>query len=169
LHSEGVFHRDLAARNVLLTSGGQAKISDFGLSRTGSGGVSQTVTKTGPLKWMAPESIRYRVYSVQSDVWSFGVTLWEIVCRDEPYSHLDAVQAALEVTQGEPPLRLQPPAYCPAILSELMQQCFFTEPQHRPDFKMIHHRLKNSRPDDWKIVGTDFSKPNASSVYGTMP
>jgi len=168
IHSEGVFHRDLAARNVLLTRGGMTKISDFGLSRMG-GSSSQTVSQTGPLKWMAPESIRNRVYSVQSDVWSFGVTLWEIVCRQEPFPELDAVQAALEVTQGSPPLRLQPPSYCPLILVRLMKQCFVTEPANRPDFRAINLILKQARPEDWNIVNSADPNTRNPTSYGMMP
>jgi serine/threonine protein kinase len=85
LHKEGIVHRDLAARNVLMTSGGQVKISDFGMSRKtqNSGGV--TKTENGPLKWMAPECLYERKYSIKTDVWAFGVTLFEIVSRGEPY------------------------------------------------------------------------------------
>jgi len=169
LHSEGVFHRDLASRNVLLNSGGQAKIADFGLSRTGSGAkISQTASQTGPLKWMAPESIRNRIYSIHSDVWSFGVTLWEIVSREDPYPDLDPVQTALQVTQGDPPLRLVSPSYCPHLLTEIMNGCFASEPTRRPDFKMITQRLKTSRAEEWAIsvVGR---RDVGSSQYGAMP
>jgi len=168
IHSEGVFHRDLAARNVLLTRGGMTKISDFGLSRMG-GSSSQTVSQTGPLKWMAPESIKNRVYSIQSDVWSFGVTLWEIVFRQDPFPELDSVQAALEVTKGNPPLRLQPPSYCPLIIVRLMRQCFITEPTSRPDFRAINQMLKQARPEDWNIVNSNDPNPRNPTSYGMMP
>jgi len=167
LHSEGVFHRDLAARNVLLTAGGQAKIADFGLSRKGQSGasVSQTASATGPLKWMAPESITQRIYSTQSDVWSFGVTIWEIVARDEPYPDLNPVQAAVEITRGQPPLRLEPPSYCPKVLCELMTSSFNTNPLQRPDFKNITQRLKNAKLEDW-LIGYPTGQ---QSQYGAMP
>eukprot|EP01118_Nematostelium_gracile_P005329 TRINITY_DN1677_c0_g1_i1.p1 TRINITY_DN1677_c0_g1~~TRINITY_DN1677_c0_g1_i1.p1 ORF type:complete len:586 (+),score=131.95 TRINITY_DN1677_c0_g1_i1:44-1801(+) len=148
LHSEGVFHRDLAARNVLLTEGNQAKIADFGMSRAGSG-VSHTKANTGPIKWMAPESIRERVYSVYTDVWSFGVTIWEILCRDEPYPDLDPVQVAIQVVNGD--LRLSAPSYAPKFLGNLMEMCFFTVPNQRPDFNILVKKLKNSTAEDWQL------------------
>jgi len=154
IHSEGIFHRDLAARNVLLTRGEQnAKISDFGLSRIASGDANGSKTKadTGPLKWMSPESIRDRTYGIPSDVWSFGVVAWEIIARDDPYPTKEAVTVALEVTAGNPPLRLVPPDYCPAIIVELMKSCFKTAPEQRPDFKEISNRLQHANPADWLV------------------
>ncbi len=88
--------RDLAARNVLLDKDYEAVVADFGLSRvlnpnTGSNPDSQkssigtTKSDTGPIKWMAPESLTKKQYSTKSDVWSFGVTLYEIMARNEPW------------------------------------------------------------------------------------
>jgi predicted Ser/Thr protein kinase len=74
LHKHNIVHRDLAARNILLTSGGEPKISDFGMSRVlEERNEGKTYNNMGPIRWMAPESIKQRVYSKQSDVWSFGI------------------------------------------------------------------------------------------------
>merc|ERR1712146_108664 len=82
LHTEGIIHRDLATRNILLSEGLTPKISDFGLSRFGApDDDNQTKSDVGPLKWMAPEAIKARVYGKKTDVWSYGVTVWEIVAR----------------------------------------------------------------------------------------
>jgi len=152
LHREGIVHRDLATRNILLGSGNQVKISDFGLSRNVVNEESrsnQTVSDTGPLKWMSPEAIRNREYSRMSDVWAFGVALYEIVARSEPYAGLDPVQAALEVTHGG--LRLEIPGYTPSVIAEVMTGCFQFEPQKRPDFQFISKRFQEARLDEWLI------------------
>jgi len=151
LHREGIVHRDLATRNILLGSGNQVKISDFGLSRnTGDANSSdQTKSDTGPLKWMAPEAIRNREYSRSSDSWAFGVTLYELVARSEPYVGLDPVQAALQVTHSG--LRLEIPKYTPFILAEIMRGCFEYDPARRPDFQYICKRMQEAQLDEWVI------------------
>jgi serine/threonine protein kinase len=167
LHREGIIHRDLAARNILLGKGYQVKISDFGMSRmTEKGGTSsQTKSDTGPLKWMAPESIRSRMYSVKSDVWGFGVTIWEIVSRQEPYADLDAVQTALDVTHNG--RRLEIPEYCPPVLKEIMTSCFQTAPEDRPDFDIISKKL-GSAPLDHFSGPFNALNPNNNVATGTQ-
>jgi len=154
LHREGIVHRDLATRNILLGSGNQVKISDFGLSRVATNDAStsnHTRSDTGPLKWMSPEAIRNREYSRSSDVWAFGVTLYEFVSRSEPYMGLDPVQAALQVTHSG--LRLQIPSYTPMVLAEVMRGCFEYDPQRRPDFQYISKRMQEAKMEDWLIRG----------------
>jgi len=153
LHKEGIVHRDLAARNILLGSGFQVKISDFGLSRvvdTASGSQSnRTKSDTGPLKWMAPEAIRNREYSQMSDVWSFGVTMYEIVARCEPYPELDPIQTALQVSNGN--IKLEMPYYTPFVIAEIFNGCLCTDPNQRPKFGFICNRFQQARPDEWLI------------------
>ena len=80
---------DLAARNILLTALGTPKISDFGFSRSVEGGEGTTKSNLGPLKYMSPESIANNSYSTQSDVWSFGIVVWEIlVTLSQSSSHI---------------------------------------------------------------------------------
>lgn len=143
LHSENIIHRDLACRNVLLTRDFDPKISDFGMSRNDeTNQANSTKSDTGPLKWMAPEALNEKVYSVATDVWSFGVVIFEIMERQEPYADLNAIQAASRVAlQG---LRLSPPSdpKCPQIIIEIFHQCFKTDPNQRPSFKDISLRLE---------------------------
>ncbi|KAL6060152.1 Tyrosine-protein kinase jak2 [Balamuthia mandrillaris] len=94
LHSEGIVHRDLAARNLLLTETNEIKVSDFGLSRL-IVNVESAQEVIGPLKWMAPECFIESKYSEKSDVWSYGITLWEIITfGKEPYSKMNGIQVA---------------------------------------------------------------------------
>ncbi|KAL6071655.1 Tyrosine-protein kinase abl1 [Balamuthia mandrillaris] len=146
LHQEGITHRDLAARNLLLTAQLNVKVSDFGLSRKRDGGqkgAQKTTTEVGPLKWMSPEAISELEYSEKSDVWSYGVCLWEIVTKgDEPFDGLNAVKAAIEIC--EKGTRLPIPKTAPTVLAEIITQCWSLSPQDRPTFTEIVARLKKT-------------------------
>jgi predicted Ser/Thr protein kinase len=136
LHKNNIIHRDLAARNILLTEAKQPKISDFGMSRLlQQQQEGKTNTNVGPLRWMAPESLADRTYSTKSDVWTFGIVVWEIVAKQEP--HLD--QDPLNVGKLIRDEFLVPkiPSQCPPILAEIMQMCWKPKPDERPDFEEI--------------------------------
>jgi len=99
LSSEGLVHRDLAARNILLTLNLEAKVADFGMSRILTNNESsKTASNIGPLRWMAPESLSRNEYSSRSDVWSFGVLVYEILARDTPYKEMTAAQVAIGIS-----------------------------------------------------------------------
>jgi len=139
LHSENIIHRDLAVRNILLTDKLIPKVSDFGLSRYIVENEGITQTDVGPLKWMSPEAILQKVYSPASDVWSFGVLLYEIFSNKAPYEGLDAVQAGYDVCHND--LRLSPPENAPEIIKTIMRECFQTDPSKRPLFPKINDIL----------------------------
>jgi len=141
LQIENVVHRDLSARNILVAEGKNkwtCKVADFGLSRIieAPDASGKTVSDVGPIRWMAPESLLYKTYSVKSDVWSFGVTMVEILDNGrDPYPDLDPVQAASNVMYNN--LRPTIPETCPPKLEEMLKQCFSRSPEERPDFKHI--------------------------------
>jgi len=165
LHAEGIIHRDLAARNVLLTEKLDPKISDFGLSReSGADGeeARRTLTLTGPLRWMSPESIRDRVYSRESDVWAFGIVVWELITRETPYQDLEAVNAAIGV--GFQGLRLEIPK-CDPQLESIMQGCWMEDVGMRPTFEEICVRLEGEEAIE-RPRGRSFSQ--RTFEYGCM-
>ncbi|PRP81628.1 LRR receptor-like serine/threonine-protein kinase GSO2-like [Planoprotostelium fungivorum] len=134
LHKEKVIHRDLAARNILLSKHLDAKVSDFGLSRETQSvdSAAQTQTNIGPIKWMAPEAMTGRIYSVATDVFSYGVTVWEILTGEEPWPEYTPVEAAVAVIQnGE---RLKIPDYTEPWLADLIGACWKEDPEMRPRF-----------------------------------
>jgi len=139
LHKHNIVHRDLAARNILLsqaTPNAQPKISDFGMSRIIiSKNTGKTKSNIGPVRWMAPESIATRIYSEKSDVWSFGIVVYEIVAQTEPHKNMDDLQAAIAIRdEGLTP---KIPSHCPQFLRELMMKCWNRNPEQRPTFEQV--------------------------------
>ncbi|CAH4031310.1 unnamed protein product [Pieris brassicae] len=131
-------HRDLAARNILLASRHQAKISDFGLSRALSADSSYYKASRGgkwPIKWYAPESYNYGTFSHASDVWSYGVTLWEMFSYgNQPYGDMRGTEVIQLVESGE---RLSRPENCPDEIYQVMLDCWAYTPDLRPTFSKL--------------------------------
>jgi len=113
------------------------KVSDFGMSRQKEAGSESGSTKSdvGPLKWMAPESIKDKIYSHKSDVWSYGVVMWEVITRSDPYPGMDAVPAAMAVVYENK--RLPFPDFVDDTFKTIMTGCWQKEPAARPSFKEI--------------------------------
>jgi len=141
LHKEGIIHRDLAARNVLLDKDYEPIIADFGLSRVVSGASTTAMTKSdvGPIKWMPPESLVNKTYSIKSDVWAFGVTCWEILARSEPYPDLEPLEVAFKVVQEG--MRLTIPSICPPEVAVIIKSCWAHNRDDRPDFAQLYAEL----------------------------
>ncbi|XP_054243957.1 tyrosine-protein kinase Fes/Fps isoform X2 [Indicator indicator] len=141
LESKHCIHRDLAARNCLVTEKNILKISDFGMSREEEDGIYASTggMKQIPVKWTAPEALNYGRYSSESDVWSFGILLWEAFSLGAvPYANLSNQQTREAVEQG---VRLDPPEQCPEEVYRLMQRCWEYDPRKRPSFSTIHQDL----------------------------
>jgi serine/threonine protein kinase len=141
LHRLGIIHRDIAARNVLLTQNDVAKVADFGMSRVlaeNAYNEQQTVHKVGPLKWMAPEQIERHVYSKATDVFSFGVLLFEIFAREPPWKDVNNVVACQKVLNGE---RMMPPKRAPRSLRTLMVECWVHAAKERPHMSSAEKQI----------------------------
>ncbi|KAM8930116.1 tyrosine-protein kinase receptor Tie-1 [Pelodytes ibericus] len=138
LSEKQFIHRDLAARNVLVGENLAAKIADFGLSRGEEVYVKKTMGRL-PVRWMAIESLNYSVYTTKSDVWSFGVLLWEIVSLGgTPYCGMTCAELYEKLPQG---YRMEKPRNCDDEVYELMRQCWRDRPYERPPFNQISLQL----------------------------
>ncbi|KAM9328855.1 angiopoietin-1 receptor [Gastrophryne carolinensis] len=134
LSQKQFIHRDLAARNILVGENYIAKIADFGLSRGQEVYVKKTMGRL-PVRWMAIESLNYSVYTTNSDVWSFGVLLWEIVSLGgTPYCGMTCAELYEKLPQG---YRLEKPLNCDDEVYDLMRQCWREKPYERPSFAKI--------------------------------
>uniref|UniRef100_A0A8C3TST7 Fibroblast growth factor receptor n=1 Tax=Catharus ustulatus TaxID=91951 RepID=A0A8C3TST7_CATUS len=137
LASQKCIHRDLAARNVLVTEDNVMKIADFGLARDVHNIDYYKKTTNGrlPVKWMAPEALFDRVYTHQSDVWSFGVLLWEIfTLGGSPYPGIPVEELFKLLKEGH---RMDKPANCTHDLYMIMRECWHAVPSQRPTFKQL--------------------------------
>uniref|UniRef100_A0A673FG64 Fibroblast growth factor receptor n=1 Tax=Sinocyclocheilus rhinocerous TaxID=307959 RepID=A0A673FG64_9TELE len=165
LASRRCIHRDLAARNVLVTEDNVMKIADFGLAR----GVHQidyykkTTNGRLPVKWMAPEALFDRVYTHQSDVWSFGVLMWEIfTLGGSPYPGIPVEELFKLLKEGH---RMDKPSNCTHELYMKMRECWHAVPTQRPTFKQLVEELDRvlvSISDEYLDLSTPFEQYSPS-------
>jgi len=144
LEEKKFVHRDLAARNILLSSKYQTKISDFGLSRVVGEKNYYRASKGGrwPVKWYAPECINYGTFSHASDVWSYGIVLWEMYSYGkQPYKDKTGAQT---VEYIEAHHRLPQPEEATTDVYKIMLQCWAYKPADRPDFKELFEIFSNN-------------------------
>ncbi|XP_070614573.1 mitogen-activated protein kinase kinase kinase 9 isoform X3 [Erythrolamprus reginae] len=173
LHEEAIvpiIHRDLKSSNILILekvengdlSNKNLKITDFGLAREWH--KTTKMSAAGTYAWMAPEVIRSSMFSKGSDVWSYGVLLWELLTGEVPFRGIDGLAVAYGVAMNK--LSLPIPSTCPEPFARLMEDCWNTDPHSRPSFANILNKLTNieesgffempkesfhSLQEDWKI------------------
>ncbi|XP_043926382.1 ephrin type-B receptor 1 isoform X2 [Protopterus annectens] len=167
-------HRDLAARNILVNSNLVCKVSDFGLSRylqddTSDPTYTSSLGGKIPVRWTAPEAIAYRKFTSASDVWSYGIVMWEVMSFGErPYwdmSNQDVINAI------EQDYRLPPPMDCPAALHQLMLDCWQKDRNARPRFAEIVNTLDKMirNPASLKTVATITAVPSQPLLDRSVP
>ncbi|XP_030625981.1 ephrin type-A receptor 2 [Chanos chanos] len=148
-------HRDLAARNILVNSNLECKVSDFGLSRVLEDDPEGTYTTSGgkiPIRWTAPEAIAYRKFTSASDVWSYGIVMWEVMAFGErPYWDMSNHEVMKAINEG---FRLPAPMDCPSAVYQLMLQCWLQDRSKRPRFPDIVSLLDKllKSPDSLKTI-----------------
>uniref|UniRef100_A0AAQ4RRC1 receptor protein-tyrosine kinase n=1 Tax=Gasterosteus aculeatus aculeatus TaxID=481459 RepID=A0AAQ4RRC1_GASAC len=175
-------HRDLAARNILVNSNLVCKVSDFGMSRVLEDDPEAAYTTRGgkiPIRWTAPEAIAYRKFTSASDVWSYGIVMWEVMSYGErPYWDMSNQDVIKAIDEG---YRLPPPMDCPVALHQLMLDCWQRERADRPKFGQIVNMLDKliRNPNTLKRTGGDATvrpnttllepgSPEAASAVGTV-
>ncbi|XP_037785052.1 receptor tyrosine-protein kinase erbB-2-like [Penaeus monodon] len=178
LAAQKLVHRDLAARNCMLDHNLTLKVGDFGLTRNLK---SDYYRKEGqgilPVKWMAPESLQFSVYSTQSDVWSYGVLLWEMATRGlTPYKNRTNDEVIRLVVEKY--ATLGRPRDCPAPLQRVMRRCWRYEARERPSFLAItKFLLKHTSPEFqqrfeqvsfYHSRASDYSRYQRSETCGFM-
>ncbi|XP_066254029.1 activated Cdc42 kinase-like isoform X3 [Euwallacea similis] len=168
LEANRLIHRDLAARNILVFSKNKVKISDFGLSRALGQGKDYYQTNFNvnlklPIAWCAPECISYLRFTTASDVWAFGVTLWEMFSYGfQPWAALTG-QQILEAIDEPNFQRLEQPDCCPLDHYNLMLDCWRHEPAQRPRFADIGPILAECRPEQVQAKLTSNEGPHMLS------
>uniref|UniRef100_A0A672Z4V7 Tyrosine-protein kinase receptor n=1 Tax=Sphaeramia orbicularis TaxID=375764 RepID=A0A672Z4V7_9TELE len=160
LNANKFVHRDLAARNCMVAEDFTVKIGDFGMTRD----IYETdyYRKGGkgllPVRWMSPESLKDGVFTTNSDVWSFGVVLWEIATlAEQPYQGLSNEQVLRFVMEGG---LLEKPQNCPDMLFELMRMCWQYNPKMRPAFVEIISSVKDELEPSFREVSFFYSADN---------
>uniref|UniRef100_A0A667WZV9 receptor protein-tyrosine kinase n=1 Tax=Myripristis murdjan TaxID=586833 RepID=A0A667WZV9_9TELE len=141
--SKNCIHRDLAARNILLTHGRVAKICDFGLARDITTDANYVLRGNArlPVKWMSPESIFDCVYTFESDVWSYGILLWEIFSLgNSPYPGMQVGSAFYKMIQEGH--RMSRPEFAPTEMYDMMLSCWNQDPLKRPSFRKLVERTE---------------------------
>ncbi|XP_028969810.1 insulin-like growth factor 1 receptor [Esox lucius] len=160
LNANKFVHRDLAARNCMVAEDYTVKIGDFGMTRD----IYETdyYRKGGkgllPVRWMSPESLKDGVFTTNSDVWSFGVVLWEIATlAEQPYQGLSNEQVLRFVMEGG---LLDKPDNCPDMLFELMRMCWQYNPKMRPSFLEIINSIKEELDPPFREMSFFYSEEN---------
>ncbi|GMS82333.1 hypothetical protein PENTCL1PPCAC_4508, partial [Pristionchus entomophagus] len=165
LTSQGFIHRDVAARNVLVDQQESCKIGDFGLGRA-IGREDENYHAQGrklPLKWMSPEAIDNYYFSTATDVWSYGILLFEIVTLGgTPYAGWPASELLTRLKRGE---RMDRPDNCSESLFQMMCNCWAEQPSDRPTFTLLRKQLgellEETHQDDYDY----YLKLNAQANY----
>ena len=144
LASHNFVHRDLATRNCLVGSKNTVKISDFGMSRSLYESHYYIVSGHAilPIRWMATECF-YGKFSAKTDVWAFGVTMWEIftLAKEQPYNHLEDMEVVEDAIKGLDRTLLEQPAMCPQDVYDVMKACWVYDHAQRPTFDELYDML----------------------------
>ncbi|XP_066242256.1 mast/stem cell growth factor receptor Kit isoform X4 [Saccopteryx leptura] len=167
LASKNCIHRDLAARNILLTHGRITKICDFGLARDIKNDSNYVVKGNArlPVKWMAPESIFNCVYTFESDVWSYGIFLWELFSLgSSPYPGMPVDSKFYKMIKEG--FRMLSPEHAPAEMYDIMKTCWDADPLKRPTFKQIVQLIEKQISESSNHIYSNLANwsPNQENV-----
>ena len=142
LEEKSYVHRDLAARNILVTENLICKVKSFSMVRVLSEGIYEAHTgEKFPVKWTALEAALYNRFTIKSDVWSFGILLYELITYGHfPYLGMNNTEVVKKLQTG---YRMPCPMDCPPQLYEIMRECWRDEAASRPTFESLHWRMED--------------------------
>ncbi|XP_058523276.1 mast/stem cell growth factor receptor Kit isoform X2 [Ochotona princeps] len=169
LASKNCIHRDLAARNILLTHGRITKICDFGLARDIKNDSNYVVKGNArlPVKWMAPESIFNCVYTFESDVWSYGIFLWELFSLgSSPYPGMPVDSKFYKMIKEG--FRMLSPEHAPAEMYDIMKTCWDADPLKRPTFKQIVQLMETQISDSTHHVYSNIANCSPKPAHAAL-
>ncbi|KAL2085205.1 hypothetical protein ACEWY4_018525 [Coilia grayii] len=170
LSSKNCIHRDLAARNILVTQGRLLKIGDFGLARDIDNDSNYVVRGNVrlPVKWMAPESLFKGMYTMESDVWAYGILLWEIFSLGvTPYPGMKVDSHFYSLIERG--FQMEQPYYASELVYQVMRRCWALEPRDRPCFSKLVVFMENALADmEEKIYLNVSEQNNNSSLYQNL-
>ncbi|KAK2189103.1 hypothetical protein NP493_115g08000 [Ridgeia piscesae] len=150
LESKQYLHRDLAARNCLVGENNQVKVGDFGLARFVEEGVYNSSKGSFPVRWAAPEVLNFLQFSIKSDVWAFGVLMWEVYTLGKlPYFTLKNTDVIEHVKRTQPPLHR--PDKINTDVYNIMKSCWEKNLDDRPSFKGMFEKLKELHPRGYEL------------------
>lgn len=152
LEKNRMVHRDLAARNVLLKNPNQVKITDFGLAKLLSSDSNEYKATGGkmPFKWLALESLRHRIFTSKSDVWSFGVTVWELLTFGKrPYENIKSQDILAFLESGD---RLEQPEICSIDVFVVLVSCWWLDADARPTFRELDEKFSEFAKDPGRYL-----------------
>ncbi|UXI14608.1 GTP-binding protein [Sarcoptes scabiei] len=153
LSANNIIHRDLAARNILVGHDKVCKIADFGLAKYNQEIYERKSEGRLPIRWMATESLTDFMFTTKSDVWSFGILMWEIVTLGcTPYPGMTATEVIKKVCDG---FRLEKPEHCRREMYNIMYYCWDRNPHHRPSFSELVCLLDNLFSSDDQYIELD--------------
>ena len=130
-HDKGIIHRDIKSRNIMLDAGGNIKVMDFGLARLdGSDGITKTGTTLGTTAYMAPEQLRGEKADTRSDIWSYGVVLYELFTGHMPFSGLHEPAVMYSITEEEP-TEIDSSVAIPKEINNVIDRCLIKDIEQR--------------------------------------
>jgi len=138
LHARDILHRDLKSANILINADNHAKLSDFGLSKTRAASVKTTQRKSEAVRWLAPECFSRGSYTTQSDIYSYGVILWELLSGKRPYAGITEAEIPKRTLEGN----RDPLTGIPEPCATLIKQCWSIDPTKRPTLPHIIEALE---------------------------
>jgi proto-oncogene tyrosine-protein kinase Met len=170
LSAQKFVHRDLAARNCMLDLDLTVKIADFGLSRDvyeRDYYSSDNKKSKLPVKWMSPESLEKGTYNTKTDVWSYGVLVWELMTRGvTPYSDVNNCHLLRYLKQGN---RMARPTFCPKVLYNVIMKCWDKDPKLRPKFQELCDKIQTIITDLEKELNQHKVQNNVTYVNYPIP